>query len=289
MDGLTGLSGVAGYQQQIDTEAQATPEERYGDVADPRHAIRGEQAKPYPWESKATQAAGMHGPYGPENQLLDSEYWFWEPAGMPGQDPGMDNTPARRAAPYPVSVTRGAVPSSSPDEISSQLVQSMWIHGHDMGASKRMTHSFSLNPQQDEWAELDEVNPGHTDQLPLDKRAISSGFMWGTRDRLHSMAQQNSFGFDSAHMHRRYATGPIPGNNMWLKPGGRPMVKSMPSPARPAIGPDSPFAGQDLGFAFDPNGSVLQNVPTEYTPPPQPNLATALMQASGNDAPVEWW
>lgn len=286
MDGLTGLSGMAGYQQQIDSDSQATPAQRSGDVADPRHAIRGEQATPYPWESKSTQAAAMHGPYGPENQLLDDTFWFWEPAGMPGDDPWMDNTPSRRAAPYPASVTAGAVPSASPDEISAQLAQSSWIHAHDSGASKRMQHN--ADPLNDEWQDFAENDPGHTDQLPLDKRAISSGFMWGTRDRLHSMARQNEYDFDTAHKHRRWATGGIPGNTMWLRPGGRPLMKSLPGPARPAIGPDSPFTGQDLGSAFDPNGSTLQNVPTEYAPPPQPNLAAAV-QTPSYDASLEWW
>jgi hypothetical protein len=286
MDGLSGLSGIAGYQQQINADAQASPEQRNGNVADARHSIVGEQAAPYPWQSKATQAAAMHGPYGPENQLLDDTFWFWEPAGMPDQNPWMDNTPSRRAAPWPKGINSGVVPSGDPDETSRNLLLSMEIHGTNMGASRGIQHM--LDPQNDDWQDFAENDPGNTDQLPLDKRAISSGFMWGTRDRLHSMARQNEFGFDTAHKHRRWAAGGIPGNTMWLRPGGRPMMKSLPGPARPAIGPDSPFSNQNLGQAFDPNGAVLQNVPTEYVPPPQPNLAAA-MQATGNEAPVEWW
>lgn len=287
MDGLTGLTGVAGYQQQINTDAQATPEERYGGTADPRHANKGEQATPYPWESKSTQAASMHGPYGPENQLLDDMWFFWEPAGHPSENPDMDNTPSRRAAPWPKGINSGAVPSGNPDDIANQLVQSAAIHAVNMGASRKMTHT-SLDPRNDTWQDFEENDPGHSDLRPLDKQALSSGFMWGTRDRTQSMARQNEFDFDTAHKHRRWADSGIPGNTMWLRPGGRPLMKSLPGPARPAIGPDSPFAGQDLGAAFDPTGSVLQNVPTEYVPPPQPNLAAA-QRYPQDDPSMEWW
>jgi hypothetical protein len=285
MDGLTGLSGLAGYQQTIDTESQATPEQRSGDVADPRHATIAAGQPPI-YLSKSMQAAEMHGPYGPQNQLLDDSYWFWEPAGNPRQDPMMDNTPSKRAAPWPKGISSGRVPSEGPDDIGNQLDQSYAIHRINFGASKRM--QLSLNAQQDEWDELWEVDSGNSDQPPLEPRSISSGFMWGTRDRQQSMARQNGFGFDSSHKHRRYATGPIPGNTMWMLPGGRPLAKSLPGPARPAIGSDSPFAGQDLGEAFGINGAMLQNVPTEYVAPPQPNLAAAV-QPSGYDASEQWW
>jgi hypothetical protein len=117
---------------------------------------------------------------------------------------------------------------------------------------------------------------------------MSSGFMWGTRDRVQSMARQNEFGFDSSHRHRRYADAPIPGNYMWLRPGGRPLQKTLAGPARPAIGPESPFSGDDLGFTFGIDGAVLQNVPTEYVSPAQPKLA-APMAYDDNDAVVEWY
>lgn len=285
MAGLTGLTGIAGYQVQINEDAQATPEERYGGIADPRHAVVGEQAKPYAWESKATQAASMHGPYGPENQLLGDEWMFLEPAGTMDQDPAFDRTPSRRAAPYPKGVASGPVPDAGPDAIANQLQQSYGIHGTRSNAGVRSLTGFAA--MQDQWAELSETNPGHSDLQPLPRQAMSSGFMWGTRDRTQSMARQNEFGFDSAHMHRRYATGPIPGNTMWLRPGGRPLAKTLAGPARPPIGVDSPFAGDDLGRAFDINGAYLQNVPMEYAAPIQPNLAPSLI--SNEDSPVVEW
>jgi len=285
MAALTGLTGLAGYQVQINEDAQATPEERYGGVADPRHENVGEQATPYSWQSKATQAASMHGPYGPENQLLGDENDWLFPAGTMDQDPAFDRTPSRRAAPFPKGIASGPVPNDGPDAISNQLNQSYGIHATNTNAGVRALTGFPA--VQDEWVELSEINPGHSDLQALPRQAMSSGFMWGTRDRTQSMARQNEHGYDSAHMHRRYATGPIPGNTMWLRPGGRPLAKTLAGPARPPIGQDSPFAGDDLGRSFDINGAFLQNVPMEYVAPIQPNLAPPL--SSNELLPVVEW
>jgi hypothetical protein len=282
---LTGLTGIAGYQVQINSDSQATPEQRYGGTADPKHAEVGETAVPYAWESKATQAAGQHGPYGPENQLLGDEYRFIQPAGTMDQDPAFDRTPSRRAAPWPKGIASGPVPGDGPDAIGNQLQQSYGIHGINTGAGLRSLTGYSA--LQDEWVGLSEDNTGHTDLRPLDRQALSSGFQWGTRDVVQSMARQNEYGYNGKHMLRRYATGPIPGNTMWLRPGGRPLAKSLPGPARPAVGIDSPFAGDDLGQSFDINGALLQNVPTEYTPPNQPNLQAP--QAYQEAASPEWY
>jgi hypothetical protein len=75
---------------------------------------------------------------------------------------------------------------------------------------------------------------------------------------------------------------------MWMTPTGRPLMKTLPGPARPAIGENSPFTGQDLGASFSYNGAILQNVPTEYVAPPQPNLTTP-PAADSNDSYVEWY
>lgn len=286
MQGLTGLNGIAGLQVQYDADSQATPEERMGGTVDPKHSEWGETAKPYPSQSNLVMGGELHGPYGPENQMLgDFDNWFLTPAGEMGDDPSFDRTPARRAAPYPKGVASGPSPGVGPDDMANQLRQSMVIHATNTGAGLKALTGFEA--QQDEWVELLETNPGHTDLRPLDRQALSSGFMWGTRDRTQSMARQNEYGYDSAHMHRRYAVGAIPGNTMWMRPGGRPLAKSLPGPARPAIGQGSPFAGDDLGAAYGINGAILQNVPTEYTPPPQPNLGT--VAPNDNDSYVEWY
>ena len=174
-----------------------------------------------------------------------------------------------------------------PDTVSATRAQSYELHSDGTNAEARsnLVRGFALN---DQWQEVWNVTPGHSDLAELPKQAMSSGFMWGTRDRTQSFARQNEFGFDSAHYHRRIATGSIPGNYMWMQPGGRPLVKSLPGPGRPPIGVDSPFAGQDLGQAFSIDGAVLQNVPTEYNPPPQPNLQAPPLPTA-NDSYVEWY
>lgn len=289
MNGLTGLTGIAQYQQMIDTDSQATPEQRSGDPADPRHGNWGEQAAPYPWESSLAMG-GSHGPYGPENQLLGDEFWFLEPAGRIEDDPTFDRTPSTRAAPWPKGIASGPAPGATPDDIAEQLRQSQAIHAINNGAGlKALFPAQGLGVTQDDWEEIWETNPGGSDQTTIPRQMMSSGFMWGTRDRVQSMARQNEHGFDSKHMHRRYATGPIPGNTYWMKPGGRPLAKSLAGPARPPIGPDSPFAGQDLGAAFRIHGAILENTPTEYVPPAQPRLAPAYAVDQGTDAVVEWY
>lgn len=291
MAALTGLTGLAGYQVEVDTNAQATPEQRYGGPADPRHAELGERAHPYPWESQMTPG-GSHGPYGPENQLLGDPDWVWQPAGNEFDDPDFDHTPATNAAPWPKGILSGPIPGENPDTVAEQLRQSALIHGTDRGASAKLKHTAQGWANQDSWAELWNVTPGHTDAQDLPAQYKSAGFGWGTTDRTQSFARQNGHGFDAAHMLRRYATGSIPGNNDWMRPGGRVMAKTLPGPARPPIGPDSPFAGQDLGQSFSPSGAMLFNAPTEYTAPPQPTLAQPVWTQNaptGSDASVEWY
>lgn len=288
MKGLTGLTAIAGYQVMVDEQSQATPEERSGGTADPRHGGMGRKdPNPRPSMSNSTQA-GSHGPYGPQNQLLADESWFLTPAGDETEDPYMDLTPSRRAGPWPKGIASGPVPGDGPDDIGNQLHQSAKIHGIRSGAARRSNLTSLGDIQNDEWQRIDEVNSGNSDLRPLDRQALSSGYQWGTRDRTQSMARQNEFGFDSKHMMRRYASGPIPGNTMWLKPGGRPLAKTLAGPSRPAIGASSPFAGDDLGANFSVDGAMLQNVPSEYIAPPQPNLAVAVVGYE-NDSVVEWF
>lgn len=279
---LTGLSGLAGYQNVIEEDSQATPEQRMGDVADPSHAKY--LAEDY--IRRGAQMGAPIGPYGPDNQLLGDEQWFWEPGGDMSQDPTIDKTPSNRAGPWPKGILSGPVGSPGPDDTARKLAQLAGLHGINTNAQKKIqSGSEALN---DDWQSIDQLNSGHSDLVDLPKQSKSSGFGWGTRDRTQSMAAQNEYGFDSAHQMRRWATGGIPGNTMWLKPGGRPMVKSLPGPARPAIGPDSPFTGDDLGQAFSANGAILQNVPSEYVAPPTPNLSSA-PKGTENDSFVEWY
>lgn len=288
---LTGLTGLSYRQVTYEADPQATPEERYGGPADPRHGT-GAIVHQYPSLSMQTPG-GSHGPYGPENQLLGDPEWVWEMGGDPSQDPYIDRTPSTRAGPFPKGILSGAIPGENPTDVGYQREQSMAVHAVRTNAGMASLTSPQGYASNDEWHMLDQTNPGHSDLIPLPKQALSSGFMFGTRDRVQSMARQNEFGFDSAHQWRRWARSPIPGNFMWMRPGGRPLTKTLAGPARPAIGSESPFAGQDVGAAFGINGAVLQNVPTEYAPPPQPNLAPSYLSQvpapNGDDSVVEWY
>jgi len=279
---MSGLSGLAGYQVTIEEDSQASPELRMGGAADPRHA----DASPEERIRRGSYIGQPRGPYGPENQLLSDEVWFWQPGGEEWEDPRFDHTPSKRAGPWPRGILSGPTPSTFPDDVAYNRAQSAVIHGIDTNADARF--SYEQEALNDEWTTIDQLNPGHTDLRPLDKQALSSGFQWGTRDVVQSMARQNEYGFDSAHQFRRWATGGIPGNNMWMIPGGRPMAKSLPGPARPAIGIDSPFAGQDLGASFSIHGAMLQNVPSEYVAPAQPTLSKSVISAD-NESVVEWY
>jgi hypothetical protein len=288
MTALTGLTGIAGLQVKIDKESQASPEDRSGNVANPKHGERGETATPYIWESTMTPG-GSHGPYGPENQLLGDTAWLDEPAGFGWEDPDFDFTPATHAAPNVVSLS-GAVPGTSPDDTARHLRQSMRAHSVNTGASARAQHSSQGWALQDDWESFDNVHAGHTEVRDVPGQMKSAGFGWGTTDRVQSFARQNSYGFDSAHTDRRWATGSIPGNTYWMRPGGRPLVKSLAGPARPPVGVSSPFAGQDLGTAFGIGGAVLMDMPTEYVAPPQPNLAVPRRYTEPiGDPLLEWY
>lgn len=280
---LTGLTGLAGIQYQINEDAQATPEERMGGTADPSHA----KFLAEDYIRRGAQIGAPIGPYGPDNQMLGDTQDFWESGGDPTQDPTMDHTPSNRAGPFPKGILSGPAGNNGPDQIASNLAQSYRLHSVDTNAEKR-SQTGGTTALNDDWETIDQLNPGNSGLQPLPKQAMSSGFGWGTRDRIQSMGAQNEFGFDSAHQHRRWATGGIPGNTMWLKPGGRPLVKTLAGPARPAIGPNSPFAGQDLGQAFSADGAILQNVPSEYVAPPTPDLSAGPV-ASDNTSIIEWY
>jgi len=280
---LTGLTGLAGIQRTIDEDSQATPEERMGGTADPSHSKY--LAEDY--IRRGAQMGAPRGPYGPENQMLGDEVWFWESGGDPTQDPYFDRTPSNRAGPFPKGIQSGPVGDVGPDATAMKLEQSYKVHSVDTSAHLH-AQTARIFTQNDQWETVEQVTTGSSDLVDLPKQAKSSGFGWGTRDRTQSMARQNEYGFDAAHQYRRFATGSIPGNTMWMRPGGRPMVKTLAGPARPPIGVDSPFTGQDLGQSFSYDGAVLQNVPQEYQAPPTPKLAP-VPSAYENDSYVEWY
>lgn len=290
---LTGITGLAGINAIEQDDPFATPEQRMGGPANPYHGQVGEQARPYSWQSLQTPGAS-HGPYGPENQLLADEFWFIEPAGMPEKDPAFDyNMPDLTRSHGSVhNVTLSGPLPSQYDSICQQLGQ-MDKKISDLGTSRRMTHAIAMEAQQDKWSEIWEINDGHQDVPAMPPQISFQANGFGVNDAASNTHRKiNLFGWGSKHQHRRYATGSLPGNYMWLRPQGRPLFKSIAGPARPPIGAGSQFEGQDLGdaFAYD-TGATLMNLPEEYIPPPAPALQTRTPMydnAYGTEAIALW-
>lgn len=291
MGGLTPLQGL----QVIDNpQPFATPEERSGGPADPRHGQPGEQAEPYPWNLVGgVQYPGHVGPQGFENQILGFDYADdVDPAGMLSQDPTADMTPntaaggrITHAAPWP----KGVPMDMAPDTVAAQRQASADIHAADTGASRALAYSPTLDARQDNWRDFYDVEPGTSLQQPVPKQVGFAVAGFGSRDRAQSLAGQNSYGFDSSHAHRRYADSPIPGNDMWMKPGGRPMMKTVAGyPNRFPNGSNSPFTGDDTGASFGQYGAVLDTLPGEYQAPPEPALAKPVYDSSESPS-VDLW
>ena len=266
-----GMGPIRGF---VNPEPEATAEEIHGSPVNPFHGQYGEQAQPYSWQSQLTNYQGHMGPYGPENALLgDEDALSGQEAGTLGKDPYGDLTPYRGHAAPMTKTLSGPLPSQY-DAINQQLVPAAEIRSTDLGASRKFTETELGDAQQDRWQEIWDVETG-TDKYPPGQ-AIGSGmamFGFGNNDRtVNPMRKQNGYDFNAGHHHRRFATGSIPGNYMWMRPGGRPLVKSVAGPARPATGDASPFTGDDLGLSFGIQGAVLVDVPQEYQPPPTPQM-----------------
>lgn len=279
------LSGLVGFD--LGTDA-ATPEQRLGGPADPRHGKRGEEARPYPWEEFPGES---HGPYGPENQLLGLDYATYEqPHDILANDPTADLQAVTRAAPWP----KGVPQTLLPDDQLARREQSAAIHATNMGGSREALYEPTLSPQNDTWEVLEATDPGALipplPGLPKQVKGALAPGGWGHRDREQSLARQNGYGFDSAHMHRRYATGSIPGNYMWMQPGSRAVRKTIAGRPTIPIGPDSPFSGQDPAWQFDPQGAVLQQLPAPYAPAPEPAVGAAYPSPEPYDSvpALEW-
>jgi len=278
---VPGVTGIAGYTKG---NPFADAAELQGSPVNPAHAQIGEQSEPYPWEAYGGAQGPPMGPFGIENELL-SETPASIPAGNIHQDPEGDYTPyyGSHAAPFPKGYMRGKLSSVGPDSTSDKLEQNLEIQeaasGINAGASRN--YSESLLAKQDTWVGFFNEVPGE-DMLAIVPSQVSvANSGWGVNDhRSNSFAKVNEFGYEDSHRHRRYATGKIPGNSLWLRARGRPMVKTMPHPAILPVGTNSPFAGQDITETYGIDGAILQDDATAYVPPPTPYVAPAYQQTS---------
>jgi len=272
LNGPAPVQPITGF---MDPTPFASAEDRMGNPVDPRHQTVGEQAQPYPWEGVAQ---GPHGPFGPENQLLGdtSQYTLTLPAGYLAEDPTGDYQPATRAAAWP----RGLPTTVDPDDVARTLIESRAIHSSGMNSGAREYYQPTLEPVNDNWYLIDNVTQGSSQQQTVPSQVGTSVGGWGSSDRVQAQARQNGYGYDSAHVLRRYAQGSIPGNYLWMQPQSRALPVTIPHTGVPPVGAFSPFTGQDTRTSFNTQGAVLTTVPSEYTAPPDP----ALMPAPSGDA-----
>lgn len=290
---LSALNRLAGYNAITEQDPFATPEQRMGGTANPYHSHAGEQAVPYSYESLAVPGA-KPGPRGLENQLLSEELFFLESAGDPSQDPFFDyNMPSLTRS--HASVKNVTLSGPIPDQAGAVDLQTLQMNNKasNLGTSRNMAYDQQGDAQQDNWQEIWEINPGHSDVPDTTKQIAFQANGFGVNDAVsNAYHKENEFELDSKHQHRRFAWNTIPGNYMWLRPGGRPLFKSIPGTAKPPIGENSQFAGQDLGFAFSyDTGAILMDQPMEYVPPPSPYVAQyspGYSSPMGTD-PIELW
>lgn len=285
---MPGPAPIGPIRAIVRTSPEAPAEVIHGGPANPYHGQPGEAAEPYPWEAYAGSWGHPTGPLGAENELLgDTPDTMTFAAGMLSDDPTADHTPYRtHAAPH----ITGVETTTGPDAAARRLAQSAEVHGISTNAGASRLYDPTMLAQQDNWEHFYNVVPGEdmVPQIPGQVSAQANGF--GVKDRTsNEYASRNKYGFDSSHRMRRYATGSVPGNYMWMRPGQRPMIKTLPGPARPAVGP-GPFQGQDTSQPFNVEGAILQDSPTEYTAPPQPYVA-ATPTASPTDSanPIPLW
>jgi hypothetical protein len=278
-----GISGVYGY-----TKAQPflSAQEMQGGIVNPAHANWGEQETPYPWEAYGGAQGPAKGPFGIENELLgDDDFIGGLSSGQIGDDPEGDYTPyyGSHAAPFPKGVLYKDDQTLSPKGSTAYLEQSALIHGTNTNAAASRMYSESLLANQDDWVGFFNEVQGEDLVTDTDKdgQVGPSSFGFGVNDHMsNDFPKQNEYGFNTSHRHRRYATGHIPGNYLYINARGRPMVKTMPHTALPAIGDNSPFSGDNLGDSFNIDGAILQDNATSYVPPPTPYVAPATQQVS---------
>lgn len=286
MAGLAGINPIQGWEVE---QPEASAEERLGGPADPRHA------RPYwavPERMPQFLQAWALSPASPDVSpgLLDPALAASAAAGaLPAQTSGPGTpyygaTPITHAAPN----IKGVETSIGPDASARRAQQSAAVHADGLGES---AHFFSISALQDQWTDFYNAEPeSPTRQQPVNGQVGKASGGFGSTDRVGNPDGVMGHGYQNAHMHRRYATGSVPGNYMWMRPAGRPMIKTTPGPARPPIGEASPFTGQDLTLAFGVRGAVLANAPNDYEAPADPYVAPPLSQSQTTEpAPVAWW
>ena len=280
MAGPQPITGLPRFRAVVNPESP--PERVHGGPSNPLHGHFGEQAQPYPWE----EFAGPHGPYGPAEIELLSELPESRTlaAGTMVQDPSGDYTPYRTHAGPNI---RGLEMDRGPEGNARVLQQSAIAHAVKTNAGAKGI--ASSNPLQDHWQGF--YNPVEGEDL-VTGAGTQVGFQangFGVADHTSNPGHKsNPYGLNTSHRMRRFAVGSIPGNYMWMRPGGRPMVKTLAGPARPATG-EGPFHGQDMTRDYGIQGVILMDPATEYQAPPQAYVTPPVTQVAESAPVIELW
>lgn len=284
---VPGVNGITGF---VVSNPESPPFEQQGGTVDPMHKQWGETASPYPWE--VVPMGPYPGLMNPIDGMIETpSNGYSLPPGVMAQDPTSDQTPTYHAAPYPNEGPN----SIGPDQMDAkgrhegstrQLLQSAWIHAHNTGAGLRRLFAPTQVVKQDEWTGFYNDVQGEDLVPPIPGSVSSNAGGYGANDHVsNAYHKSNQYNLNTAHRHRRFATGSIPGNTMWLKPGGRPMVRSLTGIHQfPTSGA---FAGDDPGYTFSYQGAVLEDTPPEYVAPPQVTVGPASIdiQSAGQTIP----
>ncbi len=268
--GLTGLSGFSA-PDAIVAVPESSAADTQGGSADPRHG-QATLNTIYPWQTIPVQGDYMT-PYGTALQLMGTPP-LAHPSGIPGQDPRADLTPDTHAAPWP---TLGPADSEvrNLDHAAQVAQQSALLHASDTGAAREIT--YNIPEPAGNWGTIDYTTAGQTllaDGMPRQLMGSVGGV--GSTDRIQGMATQNGYTFDSAHVHERISQQGVPGNFMWLRPGGRPLVIEPHGSTNNFSGQDSPFTGASTNLQQSTRsvqGAVLQTPASPYVAPPDPMLS----------------
>jgi hypothetical protein len=275
MANVPGVNGITGF---VISSPEAPPFEVHGGPANPMHKQWGETASPYPWE--VVPMGPYPGLMNPIDGMVGSVPGSGSlEAGLMAQDPTSDQTPAYHAAPFP---NEGPA-SPSPDQLDKhgraegstrQLLQSLRIHASNTGAGLRRLFAPTQLVKQDEWTGFFNPETGEDLVPPIPGSISSNAGGFGTNDHVsNAWHKANAYGINTSHRHRRFATGPIPGNQMWMKPGGRPMVRSYTGQHNFPV--SGAFAGDIPGATFGYQGAILVDTPPEYVAPPQVSVGPA--------------
>lgn len=280
MNGVSGLTGLT-----INGGQEASPQQKYGDPVDPRHAESANLPK-QPWE---VYPGEPHGPYGTENGLLGMPIAS-SGGGILLNDPTADRQPLTHGAPWPKGVDQTVEPEGEADS----LRESYEIHSSGFGFGRRAWSNPASAPSTDPagYQDIELVDPGSfvrpLADMPDQQKGMPIGGA-GQRDRVQSFAPQNQYGFDSAHVIRRWGRNGLPGNFLWMQGGFRPLVSARVGPAVIPTGPDSPFAGQSGKRGYGPQSSALFQLPAPYVVPPEPAQATDYPSAPVTPGRVRLW